>query len=178
MSVDSVIAAVLDLFAADDGGLPEICLHGLSGPEVEDIYQILRQKTRFLVGSPVFRHRLERCDKPLDSVPNAARLVVQGEADPFHFLCRGITVDDVLLPDLGVFVLDNAVALDYERGPAWEAPQVAGLFRLLRELFARIARPRLSYDADNGRDESDRFIRTLHLFCDWHSSGPESSVCP
>ncbi len=166
-NLEPLLAEILDLFSVDDGGLPEICLQGLTGNEVEEIYQALRQATRFLVGSPVFRHRGEHADKPLDSVPNAARLVVQGEADPFHFLCRGITVDGVPLPDLGVFVLDTAVALDYERGPAWGPSQVAGLFRLVRSLFGRVARPVLAYDADNGRDESDRFARVLSVFCGW-----------
>jgi hypothetical protein len=43
-------------------------------------------------------------DCPLDSVPNAAALVVSGDAEPFHFVLRDIDMSGVRLPDLGVWV--------------------------------------------------------------------------
>lgn len=166
---DSVVAPVvdslLDLFATADGGLPEICILGLQGEEVAALYAMLRGVARFLVGKPVYRDRRDRLDKPLDGEANPALLVVSGEAEPFHFLTRGIRVEGVELPDLGVFVLPNAVALDYERGPWWGRAQVTALFSLLRGLFARAVRPRVAYDADTGRDEGKRFARALVTVC-------------
>ncbi|NLI76481.1 MAG: hypothetical protein GX442_08570, partial [Candidatus Riflebacteria bacterium] len=160
-----VVDSLLDLFAAADGGLPEICIQGLQGGEVTALYGVLRGAARFLVGKPVYRDRRDRLDKPLDGEANPASLVVSGEAEPFHFLTRGIRVEGVDLPDLGVFVLPNAVALDYERGPWWGRAQVTALFSLLRGLFARAARPRVAYDADTGRDEGERFARALVTVC-------------
>ena len=56
-------------------------------------------------------------DCPLESVPNAAALVVLGEAEPIHFVLRDIDVGGVRLPDLGVFVFADQIALDYRMGP-------------------------------------------------------------
>lgn len=160
-----LLDSLQNLFSQDDGSLPEIFVHGLSGAEIVEIYTMIRQVNRFLVGSPFFRHRGDHQDKPLDSVPNAAQLVVAGEADPFHFLTRGIVLGETSLPDLGVFVFDHAVALDYEKGPAWGTPQIKGLFELLRMVFAKAARPRVRFDADTGSDENPRFTGALATFC-------------
>jgi len=162
--MDSLFDSVIDLFATNDNSLPEVCISGLRGDEVSEIYLFMRRITRFLVGAPVFRHLAEHADKYLDSVNNAAQLVVSGEANPFHFLTRGIKISDIILPDLGVFVFDNAIALDYEKGKAWGKPQIKAFFELLGTVFSKAVGPRLKFNADTGKDENARFTHALAAF--------------
>ena len=62
---------------------------------------------------------------------------VTGEADACHVVLRDTRVGAAVLPELGVFVLPDEVALDYRMGPEWRAEEVAALFTLLRTLLRR-----------------------------------------
>ena len=73
-------------------------------------------------------------DMPISSVPNAATLVVEGRAEPFHCLCQGLSYEGEILPDIGVFVFDDRIALDYRMGQEWDARKLKALFGLLKEL--------------------------------------------
>jgi hypothetical protein len=67
-------------------------------------------------------------------VPNAAALVMSREAEPFHVVFGGIATDGCEIPDLGVFVFHESLALDYRMGPEWGPPQLYSFFQLLMEL--------------------------------------------
>ena len=77
-------------------------------------------------------------DCPLNSVPNAAALVVSREAKPFHFVLGNVDMSGVRLPDLGVFVFDDQIAIDYRMGEEWRSTELRALFELLlKNLSAR-----------------------------------------
>lgn len=122
------------LFDSGDGALPEICIGRLEERQVVDVYLLIRSLGTSLVGFPLIRDMRDRCDKPLDSIADPAELVVQAKVEPFHFLIRGIAFNARRLPDLGVYILPDAVAIDYQCGPEWREPQVNALFELLRRI--------------------------------------------
>lgn len=125
---------VRPLFDSEDGEIPEICIGDLEEPQVVQVYSLIRSLGSSLVGSPMIHDMRDRLDKPLDSFENPAELVVLAKIEPFHFLVRGIQFHGNRLPDLGVYVLPKAVALDYQCGPEWREPQVNALFELLRRI--------------------------------------------
>jgi hypothetical protein len=89
----------------------------------------------------LFWHNALQQDQRVVDYPDAARLVAQGEAAPFHTLASGLAFDGVVIPDLGVFVWADELTLDYRMGPEWGGPQLLALFELLRQLaFATAAR--------------------------------------
>jgi hypothetical protein len=126
-----------DLFGTDDGSLPEVRIN-YSDPEATSAgYALLRTRARMV--SPenqLFCSITEDTAQPLDSVPNAAALVVTGEADPFHVVFGGIECNGVTIPDLGVFVFQDQLALDYRMGAAWGPAELQAFFQLLCELIA------------------------------------------
>ncbi|MBF0499815.1 MAG: hypothetical protein HQM09_06765 [Candidatus Riflebacteria bacterium] len=130
----SLWEALHDMFDTDDGSYPEILISRLNGAEIIKGYSLIREKSKFLVGSPCFTNRHDGREKKIDSVPNAAEVVVSGAAEPFHFLVRHITTDEGIVPELGVFVFDNAIALDYQPGKQWNASALAGFFHLMSSL--------------------------------------------
>jgi hypothetical protein len=123
------------LFATDDGSLPSIWVNGLDRDGLAAAYAFLRSLSRTNPDVAFWHTGLER-EERLDAWPNAAVLVADGQADPFHFLASGLAVGGVDLPDLGVFVGPEEVALDYRMGRDWDEQRVIGLFELLRRLAA------------------------------------------
>ena len=69
-------------------------------------------------------------------VQNGSRLIVRGQREPFHILLRAPTADGTALPDLGVFVFEDELAIDYRMGPDWGPSEVAGFFTLLCQTTA------------------------------------------
>ncbi len=122
------------LFENDSGIFPEICICNLSGEAVVEIFNHIKSLTKTYVGKPCFFDRRESREKLLLSETDPAGMVVKGEAEPFHFLVRGLEISKTRLPDLGVFILQNAVSLDFEPGQDWGEFQAYGLLTLLRDL--------------------------------------------
>lgn len=122
------------LFEDDSGNFPEICICNLSSEAVIEIFTRIKSITKTFVGKPFFFDRRDGKEKLLLSEENPAGLVVKGEADPFHFLVRGLEIDGTRLPDLGVFVLQNAISLDFEPGREWGECQTLGFITLLSQL--------------------------------------------
>jgi hypothetical protein len=123
-----------DLFDSDDGGLPDIEILNLSEQGVKDIWVYLRQSAAGLAGDPWLWHNEMDQSIPVESVPNAAELVVSGEAAGFHVVLEGICFKGAVVPDLGVFVFPSAICLDYRMGPEWTSAKLEALFELLHQL--------------------------------------------
>ena len=123
-----------DMFDTDDGSLPDIYVLNLSAQGVENMWAYLRQSAAGLASDASFWHIADGRSIPVDAVPNAAGLVVSGEAESFHAVLRGISFDGVVIPDLGVFVFPEAVYLDYRMGADWGPAQLSALFELLNQL--------------------------------------------
>lgn len=126
-----------DLFDTDDGSLPEIWVDYSNSEATVAGYALLRGRAAHLASDQAcLWSTTQNSSLPVDSVPNAAALVVSGEATSFHVVLGGIQSRGAPIPDLGVFVLPDQLALDYRMGPAWASRELAGLFELLGELAA------------------------------------------
>ena len=151
---------VRECFDTDDGSLPGIEIAGLSPEGVASVYAMLRGRSRLASDSAEFEIRPQEACLPVDSLPHAAALVAAGEAEPFHLCIAGVVAAGVELPVLGVFVLPDAVELDYRMGPDWGPPQVAGFFELLRDCCALDPHARV-------RSASDGPLEAVRLEAAW-----------
>jgi len=126
-----------DLFDTDDGSLPEIDVRYSGVNATAGGYSLLRGRAASVATeTPCFWSKGHGEERPLDSVPNAASLVLSGEAEPFHVVLGGLRSNGAVVPDLGVFVFPGRLTLDYRMGPGWGPGELRGLFRLLSDLAA------------------------------------------
>ncbi len=123
-----------DMFETDDGSLPDVYILNLSGLGVSKMWAYLRKLSPNLVGDASFWNRAKEKSVAVDSVANAAELVVNGEAESFHVVLHGISLNGSLIPDLGVFVFPDAIYLDYRMGHEWGARELEAFFALLHQL--------------------------------------------
>lgn len=124
-------------FDTDDGSLPDIYIHNLKSDAIVSAYALLRDRaTAVVTKCPDYWSTRLQQRLPLDAVPNASTLVLSGEAEPFHVVFGGITAKGVVIPDLGVFVFQECIALDYRMGREWGPPELEAFFELLVELSA------------------------------------------
>ena len=122
------------IFATDDGTLPEIDISHVTPAGLARMWMYLRSSALGYAGDAWFWHHGTEHETSLDSVPNAAALVVTGEAEVFHTVLNGISYFGSVIPDLGVFVFQDAIALDYRMGHDWNAANLTALFELLCQL--------------------------------------------
>lgn len=122
-----------DMFDKDDGELPEICICNLSPQEVVNGYSLIRQ-AGCAAGGPRFFNLEAGEEMELDQVANAAELVARRKAHPFHFMVRNLRFADGCLSEIGVFILDNAIALDYEKSPLWGEIQIETFMLLIKHI--------------------------------------------
>lgn len=151
-------------FAPDDGSCPEICLMQLSAGEVESIFANLLSRNPRLVGNPFFLDLADHIEKPLHSVPNPASLVTQKAAEPFHVLLQRVATPVGEIPELGVFVLPDIIALDYVKGPTWTKEHVGAFLCLFHQLLELVETPNITVDSQEGPDFPGDFGQALGLY--------------
>ncbi len=125
-----------DIFDIDDGNYSEICICSLTPEQVVSGYNFIRSKSKRLRGNPVFYSFESRQEIGLDEVPNAAEMVCRRQAHPFHFVVATLRLDRGILYDLGFFILDNAIAIDYNPGPLWGELEIETLMRIIMGIRA------------------------------------------
>lgn len=148
------------LFDTNDGSLPSIGLNNLSPQEVERIYLYLRSQSKLVSIGSYFWSTVTEEEIPIDSVDNAAHLVIIGEAECFQLVVSGLTFRDAVIPDLGIFVCTDLIELDYRMGEKWGIAELEALFILfskIRELapLVRIDLP------DFHTEDNEQFKSTL-----------------
>lgn len=154
------------LFDTDDGSLPEVRLTGLTVDQTPLVYARLRAlSSRINHGAYFWDRRADR-ETPVDSVPNAAALVISGDAEVFHLVLQDPRVGAVALPELGVFVFPDEISLDYRMGPAWGPTEVAALCELLCELQRLAPGSRVELEEHALADVRDQFAATVARYCD------------
>ena len=157
-----------DLFDTDDGSLPEVRVDYSNSEATVAGYALLRGRAAHVVSErPDFWSNLQSANLPIDSVPNAASLVVSGEAESFHVLLGGVQSRGITIPDLGVFVFPDQLALDYRMGPAWGPIELGAFFALLGELAALDPKVSVSHW---DTDATDRFKDAWRRWTAEHAS--------
>lgn len=137
---------LLPFFCTPSHDYPEICIHSLTPEEVAGAFELFRGPQVRHVGTPVVHDRRVGREVPLSTLENPVELVHQAAVEPFHFLVAGLRVGSVVLPDLGVFILPQAIALDFSPGFGWTAASLEGLLRLVDRILLMAAQPRLSLE--------------------------------
>jgi hypothetical protein len=108
------LAQLGELFAVDDGSLPEIRVEGLDPPAVNRALALIRGAA---IQPPSYAH-----DQGLNA-PRAAD----------HFVAA-LEIDGCRLPALGFGPFHDALILDYRMGPEWSPDRVGALFELLHRI--------------------------------------------
>lgn len=149
-----------DLFDTDDGSLPDIELNNLTAEEIENIYAYLRLNSKIVSCGAYFWSITTQEEVPVDSVENAASLVVRGEAEGFHILVGGLTFGETVIPDLGIFVFKDSISLDYRMGQEWGSAEVDALFALFSKIREIAPLVEIEYP-DYSSEVSERFKTAL-----------------
>jgi len=163
MNSEDIWRELHDLFDTDDGSLPEIRIENLSRPGVVRVFARLQQYCRKGIKGTFWSKEGQK-DTPVDSVPNAALLLTDGRAEPFHALCRELRYGGIVIPDLGVFVSDDEISLDYRMGSEWNSGNLKAFFQLLKELTELDATARVGLEKGVLRDVRKRFENTWKTF--------------
>ena len=153
-----------DLFEAADGSLPDIRITELTPEGVAKVYDYLRAHSRLACTNPHFWDKTSKQEAHVDSVPNAAQRVIEGLAEPFHIAVGGLKFLNTKIPDLGIFVFQKEIALDYRTGKEWAEPQLLALFELLRHICSIDPHARIKYDEGSVPDFKQRFQRAWSMF--------------
>lgn len=160
-----------DLFDTDDGSLPEIRVDYRDAGATVSGYALLRGRAARVVSDNAhFWSKTHDAERPLDSVANAAALVASGEAEAFHVVLGGIQSGRVAIPNLGVFVFPDQLALDYRMGPAWGPKELEAFFGLLGELASLDPDASLSLEEAVLPDVADRFQNSWRRWCAEHAT--------
>jgi hypothetical protein len=156
--------SVHEMFDTDDGSLPDISILNLTPQGVVSMWRFLREKAARSAGEVSFWDRAKQESVPIESVLNAAELVVSGEAESFHVVLQGITLRDTVIPDLGVFVFPDALYLDYRMGPQWSEAEVAALFELLHQLRKLDSKAVVTLPPECLDDQKKRFAQAFEMY--------------
>jgi hypothetical protein len=164
-------AELHDLFDTDDGSLPEVRV-AYSDPKATIAgYNLLRKRaSRIVTDNPSFWSKTEKEERPVDSVSNAAVLVVSGEAEAFHLVLGGIQLGGGAIPDIGVFVFPDQLCLDYRMGTAWGPHELEAFFALLAELTALDPQASVSLEEGVLAEIADRFQQVWHRWVAAHAA--------
>jgi hypothetical protein len=146
-----------DFFDKDDGTYPEICLCNLTPASIVNGYNFIRKNGGFLVGGPRFLNAEQGCEMGLDEVEDASQLVVNRKAHPFHFMIRNIRFEDYQIDEIGIFVLDNAIAIDYEKGPFWNEQKITSLMYLINLIMKDSPQSFIRLEEEVPKDDKQRF---------------------
>ncbi len=154
-----------DQFEVDDGGLYDIRVDFAEARCLVAAFRLLRDRGVLNPGA-TFWSVSEQRDVPVPEVEDAAALVVAREAEPFHVVFSGLGANGVAIPDLGAFVFQEQLALDYRMGPEWNPATLQGLFHLLLELSAPDPGAKLSLEEGVLPEVASRFDRCWRRFCE------------
>ena len=138
---------------------------------VASAYSWLRDKATGLVDENTFVwSKRESREIPVDSVPNAAELVVRGEGDAFCVWLRGIVSAGVALPDLGFFVFPEQIEVNWQGGSEWGEAEVEAFFTLLSELASRDTQATLVMPEGAVDEYAQSFMRAWSRFLGEHAA--------
>lgn len=132
---------------------------------VASAYAWLRDKATGLMNENTYVwSKRENREIPVDSVPNAAELVVRGEGEAFCVWLEGIVAVGVPLPELGFFVFADEIEVNWHGGSAWGEAEVEAFFTLLYELTSRDPQATLAMPEGVVDEYVESFMGAWHRF--------------
>ena len=159
-----------DLFDTDDGSLPEIRVDYRDPEGTRAGYVLLRQHARRVLPFNASVSVVGSGEIPIDRLEDPAGLVTSRRAQPFHVVLTGVEVDGTGVPDLGVWVFPDQLALDYRMGPAWSPRELHALFALLLALTGCDPNSSISLQEGVPVDVVDRVGRAWSRFRSEHAA--------
>lgn len=151
-------------FDADDGSLPSIAIESLSPSDLSLIYETLTRDGRVSSVDPVFHDKQSDSMLLLNSVANAAKLVAEYKASPFHLTFSGISSNNRELPELGVFFFQDSISIDYRMGAVWDSALVFAYFAWLKHIVRMTESGKLAACTSDGPPYPEEFDRAWHAF--------------
>ncbi|WP_312319891.1 hypothetical protein [Stenotrophomonas sp.] len=128
------LSIVLPYFSENEGSLPEVEVAFRESALIPKAFALLFSRGGVVAseGEPTLWMRDTKEDVAFTG-PECADLVIGETADPFHVLLGGICVEGTRIPDLGVFVHQGGLILDYRMGQEWGLDQISALMTLLNQ---------------------------------------------
>lgn len=123
-----------DVFANSDEAGREISIYGLSAEEVIAGYNFIRSKARRLRGIPTLYSLEAQKEVGIDEIGNGAELVCRRQANPFYFVVASLKGSRTNISDLGFFIFDNAICIDFKPGPLWGEIEIETFLLLILEI--------------------------------------------
>lgn len=143
-----------NMFQSIDSIFPEICICNLEPTEVVDGYNYIRKSSNRIGGAGLIS--LESCTEiDVDKHGNAAELVTKGQAYPFHFVGKNISIENLAIKEIGFFIMHNAIILDYDKGPHWNESAINGFIKLTAKLMS--AKSFLKFDSEMAAEDKQIF---------------------
>jgi hypothetical protein len=152
------------LFEDDDGSLPEVRLRTSSPDATARIFEKLYRRSTPLASTQTVWHNERRQEVAVSALSDPGTLAVRGVIGPLHIVARGIRSAEVGLPDLGVSVDPDGVAIDYRMGDTWNPDVLAAFVELIGELLALDPKTRVDLEDFAADDVRNRFRLTVAAY--------------
>ena len=124
------------LFDTDDGSLPEVEIKFNTSDAVPKAYDTIRNHSTSFSSKNNYYWSTQKNKEILINFPdNPAEKVTEYIAEPFHVCFTNIkSHSGNQVPDLGVFVFQDSLSIDYKMGSEWNMKALIGFFELLYKL--------------------------------------------
>ena len=152
---------LIEIFQKRDGALPDIELNNLTSSELISVYAFLRGCAKRISSAGAYYWCLKtESEVSIRINDNPATLVASSEAEPFHLCFDGITSPSgCKVPELGIFVFQDSLVIDYQMGASWTESALIGLFEIIDRI--KVIAPKMDlkhrgniFDNDGGLLES------------------------
>ncbi len=151
-------------FREDDGSLPTVEFNQLNAESVANIYRFIRANGHCVSDSPTVWDTLKQSDIPLMPLDDPCEWLQEGRIDSFHCCFGGISVDGIVIPDLGIFVFKDAVQIDFRMGKEWSAINVDAFFRMLAYLKSIAPESKIKSAESEGLVDEESFLTALRPY--------------
>ncbi len=153
-------------FRDDDGSLPTIVFDHVKPASVKKLYRFIRENGQCVSKSPTVWDNRHCADVPLMSIDDPCDWLQAGRADAFHCCFGGISMHGTVIPDLGIFVWENKIEIDFRMGKAWNSENVDAFFRFLAYLHSLAPESRIRSDELDQLTDEKSFMAALHPYLD------------
>jgi hypothetical protein len=151
------------LFEDDDGSLPEVRLLTSAPAATARIFEELRRRSAPLGPTQTVWHNVRKEEVSVATLGDAGALAVRGALGQLHIVARDIESAGIRLPDLGVSVDPDGIAIDYRMGESWNPGVLAAFVDLLADLVALDAGASVDLE-DFATDARERFRQAVGAY--------------